>query len=221
VQAEEILRLVEILHQEKGIDRELIFQSVEVALGKAAGKKLMDIEADPEAVINRETGDVTFYEVEIEEIEEQGYDEETGEPITEIREVRHVKPDEVIPLDPGGLGRVAAQTAKQVIVQKVREAERERTYEEYKDRVGTIINGVVKRVEYGHVIVDLGRGEGRDPARPADSARDLPRRRPRVRSYVRDVRADARGPQIFLSPEPRRSSWPSCSRWRCRRSTTT
>jgi N utilization substance protein A len=115
-------------------------------------------------------------------------------------------------------GRVAAQTAKQVIVQKVRDAERERTYEEYKDRVGTIINGVVKRVEYGHVIVDLGRGEGvirRDQLIP----RETYRVGDRVRSYVRDVRADARGPQIFLS-RTRRSSWPSCSRWRCRRSTT-
>ena len=102
------------------------------------------------------------------------------------------------PLPPMDFGRVAAQTAKQVIVQKVRDAERERTYEEFKDRVGEIINGVVRRVEYGNVIVDLGRGEGiirrdqlinREPFRVGD----------RVRSFIREVKEEARGPQIFLS----------------------
>jgi N utilization substance protein A len=95
-------------------------------------------------------------------------------------------------------GRVAAQSAKQVIVQRVREAERERQYEEYKDRVGPIINGIVKRVEYGNVIVDLGRGEGiirRDQLIPRETFRVGDR----VRAYVKDVRSEVRGPQIFLS----------------------
>jgi N utilization substance protein A len=199
VQAEEILRLVEILHQEKGIDRELIFQSVEVALGKAAGKKLMDIEADPEAVINRETGDVTFYEVEIEEIEEQGYDEETGEPITEIREVRHVKPDEVIPLDPGGLGRVAAQTAKQVIIQRLREAERDSLYDEFEVRKRDIIVGTVQRLEGPNIIVNLeNRTEGFFPK--WEQVRDE-QYKPggRVKAIILDVKKVGQRVKIILS----------------------
>ena len=101
-------------------------------------------------------------------------------------------------LPPLDFGRVAAQNAKQVIVQKVREAERERQYGEYKDRVGEIINGTVKRVEYGNVIVDLGRAEGiirRDEMIP----RETPRYGDRIRSYIYDVRREPRGPQIFLS----------------------
>src|SRR6187455_2250613 len=102
------------------------------------------------------------------------------------------------PLPPVDFGRVAAQNAKQVIVQKVREAERDRQYEDYKDRIGEIVNGVVKRVEYGNVIVDLGRGEAiirRDEMIP----RELFRPGDRVRAYVYDVRREQRGPQIFLS----------------------
>src|SRR6187455_2212343 len=102
------------------------------------------------------------------------------------------------PLPPLDFGRVAAQNAKQVIVQKVREAERERQYEEYKDRVGEIVNGTVKRVEYGNVIVDLGRAEGiirRDETLPRENFRYGDR----IRAYVYDVRREQRGPQIFLS----------------------
>ncbi|RCO08040.1 S1 RNA-binding domain-containing protein, partial [Bacilli bacterium] len=103
--------------------------------------------------------------------------------------------DQLPPMD---FGRIAAQSAKQVIVQKVREAERDRQYDEYKDRVGEIINGSVKRVEYGNVIVDLGRGEAivrRDELIP----RETFRYGDRVRAYVYDVRREQRGPQIFLS----------------------
>src|SRR6187455_2639583 len=102
------------------------------------------------------------------------------------------------PLPPVDFGRVAAQNAKQVIVQKVREAERERQYDEYKDRVGEIVNGIVKRVEYGNVIVDLGRAEAivrRDETLPRETFRPGDR----IRAYVYDVRREQRGPQIFLS----------------------
>ena len=102
------------------------------------------------------------------------------------------------PLPPLDFGRVAAQNAKQVIVQKVREAERERHYSEYKDRISEIVNGTVKRVEYGNVIVDLGRAEGvirRDEMIPRENVRYGDR----VRSYIYDVRQELRGPQIFLS----------------------
>src|SRR6185437_1054477 len=102
------------------------------------------------------------------------------------------------PLPPMDFGRIAAQSAKQVIVQKVREAERDRQYEEFKDRIGEIVNGQVKRVEYGNVIVDLGRGEGivrRDELIP----RETFRYGDRIRAYIYDVRREQRGPQIFLS----------------------
>src|SRR6186713_3292531 len=101
-------------------------------------------------------------------------------------------------LPPLEYGRIAAQSAKQVIVQKVREAERDRQYEEYKDRIGEIVNGIVKRVEYGNVVVDLGRGEAivrRDEMLPRETLRNGDR----VRAYVYDVRREPRGPQIFLS----------------------
>ena len=102
------------------------------------------------------------------------------------------------PLPPIDFGRIAAQNAKQVIVQKVRDAERERQYEEYKDRIGEIVHGVVKRVEYGNVIADLGRGEAivrRDETLPRETFRSGDR----IRAYVYDVRREQRGPQIFLS----------------------
>src|SRR6202007_1084563 len=102
------------------------------------------------------------------------------------------------PLPPIDFGRIAAQTAKQVIVQKVRDAERQRQFNEYKDRVGEIVNGLVKRVEFGNVIVDLGRAEAilrRDELLPRESFRQGER----VRSFVYDVRQEPRGPQIFLS----------------------
>ena len=123
--------------------------------------------------------------------------------------------DEVPPVE---MGRIAAQSAKQVILQKVREAERDRQYEEFKDRAGTIINGIVKREEYGNVIVDVGRGEAM-LRRNEKIGRESYRNGDRIRCYIKDVRREARGPQIFLS-RTARSSWPSCSRWKCRKSTT-
>jgi transcription termination/antitermination protein NusA len=96
------------------------------------------------------------------------------------------------------LGRIAAQSAKQVILQKVREAERDRQFEEFKDRAGTIINGVVKREEYGNIIVDIGRGEG-ILRRNEKIGREAYRNGDRIRCYIKDVRREARGPQVFLS----------------------
>jgi N utilization substance protein A len=103
--------------------------------------------------------------------------------------------DEVPPVE---LGRIAAQSAKQVILQKVREAERDRQFDEFKDRVGTIINGVVKREEYGNVIVDIGRGEG-ILRRNEKIGRESYRPNDRVRCFIKDVRRETRGPQVFLS----------------------
>ena len=109
--------------------------------------------------------------------------------------------------------------ARQVVTAKVREAERERQYEEFKDRVGEIVNGTVKRVEYGNIVVDLGRGEGimrRDQSIPRETFNIGDR----IRSYIYDVRRETKGPQIMLSAAPTAASWPSCSPRKCPRSTT-
>ncbi|MEO0623451.1 MAG: transcription termination factor NusA [Pseudomonadota bacterium] len=194
----ELLQIADAVAREKLIERELVLEAMEESLGKAARSRY-GAEYDIRAFIDRKSGEVHMsraMEV-VEEVENH---------FTEISldEARLKNPEAEIgafitdPLPPMDFGRIAAQTAKQVIVQKVREAERERQYEEFKDRVGEIINGVVKRVEYGNVVVDLGRAEGilrRDQLIPRESYRVGDR----IRSYIRDVRREARGPQIFLS----------------------
>ncbi len=194
----ELLQIADAVAREKLIDRELVVEAMEESLGKAARSRY-GAEYDIRAFIDRKTGEVHmsralevveevenhFTEISLEEARLRNPEAEVGDFITE-------------PLPPMDFGRIAAQTAKQVIVQKVREAERERQYEEFKDRVGEIINGVVKRVEYGNVVVDLGRAEAilrRDQLIPRESYRVGDR----VRAYIRDVRREARGPQIFLS----------------------
>ncbi len=195
----ELLQIADAVAREKLIDRELVLEAMEDSLGKAARSRY-GAELDIRAHIDRKSGEITMTRVKevVEEVENH-------QAQMSVDEARILNPEvmvgdfvEIDTLPTMEFGRVAAQTAKQVIVQKVREAERERQYEEYKDRIGTIINGVVKRVEYGNVIVDLGRGEGmlrRDQLIP----REAYRVGDRIRAYVRDVRAEARGPQIFLS----------------------
>jgi N utilization substance protein A len=194
----ELLQIADAVAREKLIDRELVLEAMEDSLGKAARSRY-GAEYDIRAFIDRKSGEIQmsralevvdevenhFTEISVEEARLKNPEAEVGTFITE-------------PLPPMDFGRIAAQTAKQVIVQKVRDAERERQYEEFKDRVGEIINGIVKRVEYGNVIVDLGRGEGiirRDQLIP----REAYRVGDRIRAYVRDVRRETRGPQIFLS----------------------
>jgi len=194
----ELLQIADAVAREKLIDRELVIEAMEDSLGKAARSRY-GAEYDIRAFIDRKTGELHmsramevveevenhFTEIAVEEARLKNPEAEVGDFITD-------------PLPPMDFSRVAAQTAKQVIVQKVREAERDRQYDEFKDRVGEIINGVVKRVEYGNVIVDLGRAEAilrRDQLIPRESYRIGDR----VRAYIRDVRREARGPQIFLS----------------------
>ena len=194
----ELLQIADAVAREKLIDRELVIEAMEESLGKAARSRY-GAEYDIRAFIDRKTGEVHmsralevvdevenhFTEISLEEARLRNPEAEVGAFIAE-------------PLPAMDFGRIAAQTAKQVIVQKVREAERDRQYEEFKDRVGEIINGVVKRVEYGNVVVDLGRAEAilrRDQLIP----RETYRVGDRVRAYIRDVRREARGPQIFLS----------------------
>ena len=196
----ELLQIADAVAREKLIDRELVVAAMEDSMGKAARQRY-GAEYDIRAAIDRKTGETTMRRV-IMVVD----DEEVENTFTEIgvSEAQHKNPgitagEEISePLPPMEFGRIAAQTAKQVIVQQIRDAERERQYEEYKDRIGEIINGIVKRTEYGNVIVDLGRAEAivrRDQLIPREAYRNGDR----VRAYIRDVRAETRGPQIFLS----------------------
>ena len=194
----ELLQIAKAVAEEKSIDKAIVLSAIEEAIEKAARSRY-GAEHDIRATINPETGEMVLKrcltvveEVENESVEIGLEEAKKREPEADIGYVF----EELLP--PIEFGRVASQTAKQVITQKVRDAERERQHEEYKDRVGEIINGAVKRVEYGNVIVDLGRGEAiirRDEQIP----RELFRPGDRVRAYVYDVRREPRGPQIFLS----------------------
>jgi len=218
----ELLQTAEAVAREKMIDPGLVVEAMEESLARAA-KSRYGTEMDIRVSIDRKTGRATFTRVRtvVEDEELENYQAEFTvdqakpyfEPTRDGRggiwlradtqvadfaggpQVGDIYSEEVPPVD---MGRIAAQSAKQVILQKVREAERDRQFEEFKDRAGTIINGQVKREEYGNVIVDVGAGEavlrrnekiGRESYRPND----------RIRVYIKDVRREQRGPQIFLS----------------------
>ena len=196
----ELLQTAEAVAREKMIDPALVVEAMEESLARAA-KSRYGAEMDIRVSIDRKTGRASFTRVRtvVEDEEVENYQAEMtveqAQPYLESPAVGDQFIEEVPPVE---MGRIAAQSAKQVILQKIREAERDRQYEEFKDRAGTIINGVVKREEYGNVIVDMGRGEailrrndkiGRESYRPND----------RVRCYIKDVRREPRGPQIFLS----------------------
>jgi len=194
----ELLQIADAVAREKMIDPDLVIGAMEESLGKAARSRY-GAEYDIRATIDRKTGELTMERCRtvVEEVENQ-WTELTlaeGKEIQADAEIGTILSD---PLPPMDFGRIAAQSAKQVIMQKVREAERERQFDEFKDRVGEIINGAVKRVEYGNVIIDVGRGEAvlrRDQL----INREAFRTGDRVRAYIRDVRSEVRGPQIFLS----------------------
>jgi N utilization substance protein A len=194
----ELLQIADAVAREKSIDREIVLAAMADAIQKAARSRY-GTESNIKADINPKTGEMKLQRLL--EVVEQAEDYSKEIPLLLARDRN---PDAQIgdfiadPLPPMDFGRIAAQSAKQVIVQKVREAERDRQFDEYKDRIGEIINGTVKRVEYGNVIVDLGRGEGiirRDEMIPREAMRPGDR----VRAYVYDVRREQRGPQIFLS----------------------
>jgi N utilization substance protein A len=194
----ELLQIADAVAREKSIDRQIVVTAMEDAIAKAARSRY-GIETDVHAEIHPKTGELRLSRhLQVVDLVENDAIQIS---VTEARRKNPAaEPGDVIadPLPPFDFGRIAAQSAKQVIVQKVREAERDRQYDEYKDRIGDIINGVVKRVEYGNVFVDLGRGEGivrRDELIP----REVFKVGDRVRAYVYDVRREQRGPQIFLS----------------------
>ncbi|WP_227269212.1 transcription termination factor NusA [Roseobacter weihaiensis] len=196
----ELLQTAEAVAREKMIDPGLVVEAMEESLARAA-KSRYGAEMDIRVHIDRKTGRATFTRVRtvVEEEELENYQAEfTVEQAKQYLDDPKVGDTFVEEVPPVEMGRIAAQSAKQVILQKVREAERDRQFEEFKDRAGTIINGQVKREEYGNVIVDVGAGEailrrnekiGRESYRPND----------RIRVYIKDVRREQRGPQIFLS----------------------
>lgn len=196
----EIILVADTVAREKNIEREDVFVAMEVAIQKAARSKY-GFEHDIRAEIDRKSGAISLarYREVVEEIEPEceaaqltldmakAYDKNI--------EVGGFIIDELPPID---FGRIAAQTAKQVIMQKVRDAERNKQFEEYKEKVGTIINGTVKRVEFGNVVLDIGKAEAilrRDEIIPREKFKNGDR----VRAYVLEVRRENKGPQIFLS----------------------
>ncbi len=196
----ELLQTAEAVAREKMIDPVLVIEAMEESLSRAA-KSRYGAEMDIRVAIDRKTGKATFTRVRtvVEEEELENYQAEfTVEQAKEYIQDPEIGDTFVEEVPPVEMGRIAAQSAKQVILQKVREAERDRQFEEFKDRAGTIINGLVKREEYGNVVVDVGAGEavlrrnekiGRESYRPND----------RIRCYIKEVRREQRGPQIFLS----------------------
>ena len=195
----ELLLVADTVAREKGIDREEVLDAMEQAIQKA-GRSKYGQEHDIRAQIDRKSGEIKLarYVEVVDEIENETT-QVTVDAAKRRKDDAEVGEFLVDPLPPIDFGRIAAQTAKQVIVQKVREAERKRQFAEFKDRVGEIVNGMVKRVEFGNIIVDLGgRAEGivrRDESIPREHFSNGDR----VRSYIYDVREEPRGPQIFLS----------------------
>ena len=191
----ELLQIADAVAREKGIEVEIVLSAMADAIQKAA-KARYGAENDIRVDINPKTGETRLLRA-VQVVEND--DTEISLAIAQRENPEAQIGDEIIDeLPPVEFGRIATQAAKQVIVQRVREAEREQQYEEFKDRVGEIINGVVKRVEYGNVVLDLGRGEAvvrRDNLIP----REVFRPGDRIRAYIRDVRREQRGPQIILS----------------------
>ncbi len=194
----ELLQVADAVAREKNIDRDEVLEAMELAIQKA-GRSKYGHEHDIRARIDRKTGAIHLacYLHVVDKVE----DEQTELTLPQaLRTKRDAKVGDFLvdDLPPIDFGRIAAQTAKQVIVQRVRDAERKRQFNEYKDRVGEIVNGLVKRVEYGNVTVDLGRAEAilrRDELLPREHYKNGDR----VRALILDVREEPRGPQIFLS----------------------
>ena len=205
----ELLQIADAVAREKSIDKEIVIEAIEEAIQKGA-KSRYGAEHDIRAKIDPKTGELSLkrYTTIVDNDFNHAVDDEGVEVVTpgvlRLADAARRYPDAVVgkvyeeTLPPFEFGRVQTQMARQVVTGKVREAERERQFEEFKDRVGEIVNGVVKRVEYGNTIVDLGRGEGimrRDQSIPRESFN----LGDRIRTYIYDVRREAKGPQIMLS----------------------
>ena len=194
----ELIAIADSVAKEKLIDRSIVIEAMEDAIARSA-KTRYGVEMDIRAKLDADNGDLRLWRVvEVVELVDDIYKQVTVEQAQKLQPGAVIGDYIVDPLPPIEFGRIQAQASKQVIFQKVRDAERERQYEEFKDRAGEIITGVVKRVEFGHVVVDLGRAEGivrRDQQIP----REVVRVGDRIRSLILKVVRETRGPQIFLS----------------------
>ena len=194
----EILRIAETVAQEKMIETEIVLSALEEAIVKAA-KNNYGEENEVVAEINQENGDILISRkmLVVEDVKNKFLEIELKD-AKKINVAAQIGDELLDPLPPMDFGRIAAQSAKQVITSKVREAERERQYNEYKDRVGEVVNGIVKRAEFGNIVLDLGKAEGvirKDQIIPRENLRNGDR----VKAYIYDVRSELKGPQIFLS----------------------
>jgi len=194
----EILRIAETVAQEKMIEKEIVLSALEEAIVKAA-KNNYGEENEVVAEINHENGDILISRkmLVVENVKNK-FLEINLKDAKKINGAAQIGDELLDPLPPMDFGRIAAQSAKQVITSKVREAERERQYNEYKDRIGEVVNGIVKRSEFGNIVLDLGKAEGvirKDQVIPRENLRNGDR----VKAYIYDVRSELKGPQIFLS----------------------
>ncbi len=200
--SKEILLVAEAVANEKGVDKEIIFEAIEAALAQAARKRSEE-DIDVRVSIDRKTGDYEAFR----RWEVVADDEELEFPDRQIHlsEARKDSPEVEVgdfleqPMDPPEFGRIAAQSAKQVIVQRVRDAERAKVVDEYKDRVGEILSGVVKRVDKGNVYLDLGNNAEAIVPREFVIPREIIRTGERLRGWLKEVRTDTRGPQLVMS----------------------
>jgi N utilization substance protein A len=194
----DLKRVIEQVSKDRNVSPQVLIETLERALLKAAKSKY-GMEREIEAKFNRETGEVELFEFKT--VVETVTDPGTQIAIADARQHdAAVEVDDQIglKLDTAGFGRIAAQTAKQVIIQEVRGAERQMVYDEYKDRKGEIVNGIVRRIEKGNLIVDLGRAEA-IVLRKEQVPREIFRVNERIRAYVLDVLKESKGPQIVLS----------------------
>lgn len=194
----EFLQIADAVAREKGISKDSVLEAMEQAI-QIAGRRKYGHDYNIRAVIDRKTGEVHLFRVTtVAETVENDLQQITLEEAKKRDASLEIGSEIHEPLPPIDFGRIAAQTAKQVIVQKVRDAERDKQFDEFKDRVGEIVSGIVKRVEYGNVIIDFGRTEAiirRDELIPRETFRPGDR----IRAYIFDVRREKTGPQIFLS----------------------
>ncbi|MFV8835277.1 transcription termination factor NusA [Aquisalimonas sp.] len=200
--SKEVLLVVEAISNEKGVDREVIVEAIEAALASAS-KKRYPGDIDVRVSVDRRTGEYSTFRRW--EVVEDDAEVESPEQVMHLSEAQARKPDAQVgefieePMESVAFGRIAAQTAKQVIVQKVREAERAKVVDAYEDRVGELLTGVVKKAERGNVVMDLGGNAEALIPREEMIPREAFRAGDRVRGYLKEVRPEARGPQLFVS----------------------
>jgi N utilization substance protein A len=199
----EVLLVVDAVSNEKGVEKDVIFEAIEAALASATRKRHGG-EIDVRVAIDRENGDYETFRRWL--VVDDDHEMEFPDKEIHLTDARSQYGDDVNvddyveePMESVAFGRIAAQTAKQVIVQKVREAERAQVVEAYEDRVGELVTGIVKRVERGNVFIDLGGNAEGFIAREEMIPRESVRTGDRIRGYLRDVRSEPRGPQLFVS----------------------